>query len=70
MPIEKECTSGKRRYFNKDLAMRHVARLRAQGATNNASCAYRCKLCGGWHVGHRPGSFGRNRKRRWHGLAT
>jgi len=68
MPAESECNTGKRRYAHKQLAMAHVARLRAQGATNNASNAYRCRICGGWHVGHRPGAFGRNSKRRWHGL--
>lgn len=44
---------GKRRHAGRQEAERALRRMkpRAQGVLN----VYRCRNCGGWHVGHAPG---------------
>lgn len=47
----KSC-EGKQRHPDRDSAVRHATSLqRKLGARVNA---YRCSICGSWHVGHRP----------------
>ena len=52
----KEC-EGKRRYPTQGdaFAAAKVARVRADGG--QYIDAYQCEHCGGWHIGHRPGSM-------------
>ena len=52
----KEC-EGKRRYATQGEA--HAAMLAAQKSATGGRYidAYQCEHCGGWHIGHRPGSM-------------
>jgi hypothetical protein len=50
---------GKRRHATREDAELEVGRKVARGAPNGAYNAYRCRSCGSWHVGHRPGSASR-----------
>jgi hypothetical protein len=42
------CSTGKHRYATKDHAKRVAKRLRGRGRMG----AYRCQVCGWWHIGH------------------
>lgn len=52
------CT-GKQQHETEALATAHLMALVARGATRSSLKAYKCRYCGTWHVGHRPGSGGR-----------
>lgn len=63
---------GKRRHPDADAANRAANRAAYGTARYNAATrmapgemhAYHCQHCGGWHVGHVPGSSGAPRRRR------
>lgn len=52
----------KMRHRSEETARDHRARLIAGGAYADFLHVYECEYCGGWHVGHRPGSGGERRK--------
>lgn len=52
---------GKRRYDTKTSAQDHLAALTRKGATRARIQVYKCRYCGGYHVGHKIGSGGRRR---------
>lgn len=41
-------------------ALQNMLGLRKRGANLALMSVYRCKFCGSWHIGHRPGA-GRRR---------
>lgn len=43
---------GKLRHADQAGARAHVARRVAEGAARERLSTYRCRHCGGWHVGH------------------
>lgn len=57
----KQC-SGKHRHASEADAKGHIYQLRASGKTRaGVLTPYRCSFCGGFHIGHRPGSSAYNR---------
>lgn len=56
----------KQRHADATAAHAHAASLRrlshAKGDTRGAIDPYPCRFCGGWHVGHRPGSGAINKR--------
>jgi len=64
---EKEC-QGKKRYLSyRDAAFAVGGRKEALGRTGDTTSLiglhpYSCSQCGGWHIGHRPGSAEKIRK--------
>jgi len=46
---------GKRRYETREQAVQYATwRMRTTGATRKDTDVYKCRYCGGFHVGHRP----------------
>lgn len=61
----KQCES-KRRHDTEDsawAAVRGTIRLAAFRENGKGLGVYHCRRCGGWHVGHRPGSLSRIARR-------
>jgi hypothetical protein len=52
----KEC-EGKRRYATAGEASAAVNAARGSAAGGQYLEAYQCPHCGGWHIGHKPGSM-------------
>lgn len=47
----KQC-QGKVRHPNPQAAYAHAASLKHKGDVTGFINAYKCRFCGGWHVGH------------------
>lgn len=50
--IRRKSCEGKQRHNSKTEAVAHIINERRNG--NTGLCAYKCRFCGGWHVGHKP----------------
>ncbi|MGE0333217.1 MAG: hypothetical protein AB7P37_21260 [Ramlibacter sp.] len=54
--LQRKACQGKVRHANEAGANVALRKLRRTGTTDGVMQAYACRFCGGWHIGHVPGT--------------
>jgi hypothetical protein len=53
--LRRKSCDRKKQFGTKDEAIKQICWMRFKDPTNEWLTCYRCRSCGGWHIGHMPG---------------